>query len=459
MLGCRRPAMLAGIGILVSGLFGILDVDKTGSTPSTMADRSRQPASESAQIQNVPGAWNPKAIELSRGSAVVQSAYRFLIRQAKTIKDPKLREETLDAITNTGTCIRHRVRLREAEQTRILQSLVNARLVDVKDDVTFPGGLRAGIFPPVLDEGSQCPQLPQTFFSAPGSYFRGHHSHPGGLVVHAANNEMASLNWANQYRRLYGYASGGLPKMDPEPRSGLFRKGHPDIFIDQDIILAAPIWHDWAKSIVFQWKSDGSEFLEMSFGGNGVTDNNGASGDSKTGAHHILGIAESMTRGLSPVFVVTQASAHSAPSNGNEFKVVNWLRAAAIIAQIDPVQRGYLTMDRDGQLRLPPFRKLGDVNLLKGDDSQSNLLVEYTIHNLSDADFNFSTPAVVLVEIILQQLAPDFGVRLEDKNYNTHFRNPILTYCTAERLLILYSEKGLKGVKIELQHLLQKKII
>lgn len=452
--------MFAGIGILVSSLFASLHVDKTSSTPSTMADRSRQPAFELAQIQNVLGAGNPKAIELSRGSAVIQSAYKFLIRQAQAIKDSKLREETLDAITNTSTCIRHRVRLREADQTRILQSLVNARLVDVKDDVTFPGGLRAGIFPPVLDEGSQCPHLPQTFFSSPGSYFGGHHSYPGGLVVHEANNEMASVNWANQYRRLYGYAPGGLPRMDPEPRSGRFRKGHPGIFIDQDIILAAPIWHDWAKSIVFQWKSDGSEFLEMSFGGNGATDNNGASGDSKTGAHHILGIAESMTRGLSPVFVVTQASAHSAPSNGNEFKVVNWLRAAAIIAQIDPVQRGYLTMSRDGQLRLPPFRKLGDVNLLDAGDSQSNLLVEYTIHNLSDADSSFSTPAVASVEIILQQLAPDFGVRSEDKTtYNIHFRNPILTFFTAERLLILYSERGIKGVKIELQRLRQRKII
>jgi hypothetical protein len=450
--------MLACIGILIAGF---LDnpADTSGKLASG-AGLSWQTGSESTKTQTASGAGNQKAIELSRRSPIIQSAYRFLIKQVEMVKDLKLRKETLDAITNRSTCIQHRVGLTEANENRILQRLVNAGLVDSKNDVTFPGGLRSGVFPPVINQGSRCPRLPQTFFSAPGSDFGGHHSYPGGLVVHEANNEVASRNLANQYRRLYGYRSAGLPKMGPELSSELSRNGSADIFIDQDIILAAPIWHDWAKSIVFQWNGDGSEFLELSFGGNGITDNNGASGNSMTGAHHILGIAEAMARDLSPVFVVTQASAHSAPSNGNEFKVVNWLRAAAIIAQIDPVQKGYLTIDINGHLRLPPVRRLGDANLLEANPSVSNLLVEYTIHNLSDADFNYSSPAVSLVEIILQQLAPDFGVNAEDKtNYNTHFRNPILTYLTAERLLILYSEKGLRGVNIELQRLRQRKII
>jgi hypothetical protein len=139
---------------------------------------------------------------------------------------------------------------------------------------------------------------------------------------------------------------------------------------------------------------------------------------------------------------------------------VNWLRAAAIIAQIDPVQKGYLAKDTNGHLRLPPVRNLGDANLLEPNPSETNLLVEYTIHNLSDADFNYSSPAVSLVETILQQLAPEFGINAEDRpNYNVNFRNPILAYFTAERLLILYSEKGLRGVNTELQRLRRRKII
>jgi len=91
--------------------------------------------------------------------------------------------------------------------------------------------------------------------------------------------------------------------------------------------VGAPLWHDWAKSIVFQWNSDGTEFIELNFGGTGTNDNFGAPGDSRTGAHHIITIAEEMSRGLSPVFVITMACAHSAPTSDNEYKVVNWLRA------------------------------------------------------------------------------------------------------------------------------------
>src|SRR5262249_51252334 len=144
------------------------------------------------------------------------------------------------------------------------------------------------------------------------------------------------------------------------------------VFISQDIILGAPIWHDWAKSIVFQWNADGSEFKEFNFGGSGVNDNNGAPGDSRTGGHHIMSVAESMKRRLSPAFVITQASAHSAPTSGNEFKVVNWLRAAAIMAQIDPVAKGYLVADGIGHFRLPPLRQLGSINLLNASPSQTN---------------------------------------------------------------------------------------
>jgi len=42
----------------------------------------------------------------------------------------------------------------------------------------------------------------------------------------------------------------------------------------------------------FQWNAVGSEFTELNFGGTGTNDNNGAPGDSRTGGHHIMGVAE-----------------------------------------------------------------------------------------------------------------------------------------------------------------------
>jgi hypothetical protein len=85
---------------------------------------------------------------------------------------------------------------------------------------------------------SDCPRTPQSFASAPGGAFHSHHSHPGGLAVHEAFNDRSSVSLAQNYRASYPAAGGE----DGDDESASF-------FIDQEVILAAPIWHDWAKSI------------------------------------------------------------------------------------------------------------------------------------------------------------------------------------------------------------------
>jgi len=408
----------------------------------------------SAQI----GAGNGNAIALAQKSPAVQTAYNYLIGQAQLIQDTNLRSQTLDAITNPATCVTHRANLSPAQQQAILNQLLAAGLVDPNDQNIFPGGLIAGVYPAIVNDGSACPQLPQTFFSAPGSVSgSGHHSYPGGLMIHEANNETSDNYLANQYRAMYGQVKGGFVALDPKVL-GKKPAEKSDVFIDQDIIVGAPIWHDWGKSIVFQWNSDGSEFPELNFGGNGTTDNYGQPGNSKTGGHHIISIAEGMARGFSPAFVITQASAHSNPTSGNEYKVVNWVHAAAIMAQIDPVVAGYLIVDAKGNLRLPPLRKLGDIDF--ADQGQTNVLAEYTLHNLSDADFTYSGPAVVEVNIILQTLAPRYGYNPSNTSvYNNGYRNPVLSFSTAEHLLMLYSSQGLAGVQAELDKLKKDHII
>lgn len=413
-----------------------------------------------AADQTVPGAGNQAAITLSRHSPLVQTATTSLLRNALQISDSTLRSATVDAISNPQTCVTHRANLSAPDRTTILNQLQSAGLVDLADDSTFPGGLLAGVFPPLVNDGTACPQLPQRFFSAPGSVFGGHHSYPGGLAIHEAFNEISDRHLATGYRSVYGtVGENGLPVVG-DSSEGEDNEGSPAFFINRDVIIAAPLWHDWAKTIVFQWNSDGSEFQELNFGGNGVNDNFGASGNSKTGGHHILGLAEAMRRGLSPELVITQASAHSAPTLGNEYKVVNWLRAAAILARIDPVAQGYLAKDAQGNFRLPPLRQLGSLDLTAATPTQTNLLVEYTLHNLSDADFTYTGPAVTTVQLLLQSLASAFGYNSQDTaRYNTQFRNPVLSYLSAERLLILYSNGGLDRLKTELTKLRKRGII
>lgn len=401
--------------------------------------------------QTVPGAGNAAAEALANKSPIVRSARWFLSSRAASLHDAKLRDATIDAIDNPNTCIHHRAGVNDVKKNTIIAKLRAAGLVDPADDAAFPGGLKAGIFPPVLGDGSACPKLPQSFFSAPGSVFGGHHSFPGGLAVHESFNDVSDSNLGAGYRKVYGHTNAeGLPEISLLPSFG----GDPSFFIDEDILVGAPLWHDWAKPIVFQWNADGTEFAELNFGGNGVTDNAGAAGNSKTGAHHILGIAEAMKRGLSPEFIITQASAHSNPTSGNEYKVVNWLIAAAIIADVDPVQRGYIRHDASGAPRLPVVRALGSIDLNAAAGSPPNLLIEYTTHNLSDADFTFTGPAVAEAQALLAAVAAKFGYDPSDTaRYNTKFRNPALSYLTGERLTVIYANGGLRAIEAEITKL------
>ncbi len=415
-----------------------------------------------AQDQTVPGAGNATAIALSNKSPMVQSAKEFLLKNIKRIDDASVRAITLDAIANPTTCVAHRAGLKESDKNAILQNLITAGLVDVRDNSNFPGGLKAGVFPPLLDDGESCPKLPQTFFSAPGSFFGGHHSYPGGLPVHESFSDVSNLNLAKGYRKVYGHTGPqGLPVIGSDDNNANESEEMATTFLlSHDVTIAAPIWHDWAKSMVFQWNSDGSEFQELSFGGNGQTDNHGAPGNSKTGAHHIISAAEAMKRGLPADLVIAQVSAHSHTIPDNEFKVVNWLHTAAIIAQIDPVAQGYLSRDAQGRLRLPPLRHLGEVNLNAALPSQTNLLAEYPLHALSDADSTLTEPAVTIDQVILRTLAPEFGFDASQAAaYNNGFRNPVFSFLTAERLLIIYGNSGLDGVRTEITNLRKRGII
>jgi len=418
-----------------------------------------------AADQTVVGAGNTLAEQIAAKSALVQSAKQTLVNNVNAIHNANVRNTTLDAITNTATCIAHRIGVDDAKKNTIVQNLVNAGLINPADAASITGGMKAGVFPPVLKEGTTCPQLPLAFNAAPGSAFGGHHSYPGGLPIHEANNDQSFINFSNLYRGSYGGTNNnGLAMftvINGQYQQGGDRNenGGPGVLLSQDVVLAAPAWHDWAKPMVFQWAADGTEFTELNFGGNGTTDAWGGPGDSRTGGHHMISIAEAMKRGMPPELVITQASAHSAPTSGNEYKVVNWLRAAAIIAQIDPVATGYLTLDSQNQLRLPVVRQLASgVNL--NANGQTNLLAEYALHNLSDSDFNLSGPAVSEVQVLLAAIAHSFGFSPADTTtYNTKYRNPVLSNLGAERLLMIYGNSGLPGVTSEVQKLRQKGII
>src|SRR5216684_7220464 len=91
-----------------------------------------------AQDQSVPGAGNATAIALSSKSPMVRSAKEFLLERIKKIDNATIRAITLDAIANPTTCVTHRTGMKESEKEAILQELIAAGLVDIRDDATFP---------------------------------------------------------------------------------------------------------------------------------------------------------------------------------------------------------------------------------------------------------------------------------------------------------------------------------
>jgi hypothetical protein len=409
-------------------------------------------AAASTVDQTVPGAGNAEAARLAASSALVTSAQRLLAGQIAKIRDHDIAANVRALVTEKDVCIKHRAGETAARKEQIIRALTAAGLL-ANDAATFPGGAVAGVFPPVLEAGSPCPHLPQPFSAAPGSAFGGHHSYPGGLAVHEAFNDLLDVSLAAGYRRIYGHSgAGGLPVVGDGAKV--------DVDIDDDVILAAPLLHDWAKALVFQWNADGTEFTEFGFGGNGSTDNNGAPGDSRTGAHHIISLAESMARGLPPKLVIAQAAAHSTPNEGGEFRVVNWLRAAAILAGVDPVAKNYLREDAAHHLRLPALGRLGDVDLNAAVPSMPNAPVEYQLHFLSDADHSQTIAALAVAELLLAKLAPGFGFDpAEAVRYNTKYRNPALSHASAERLYMLYTSGGLDAVRAQLAKLRAKGLI
>jgi len=360
-----------------------------------------------AADQSQPGAGNTDAFRAASQSRPAQAAVRYVLDSAQSLHDPKLRKETLDSL-NQSTCVHHRANLGAQEKQAILDKLVSAGFVSSSDATSWGPGALNGVFPPVLSDGGSCPRLPQPFIASPGSGFHGHHSYPGGLAVHTAFNTRSARSFADNYAENYQDSEG----------------------LDRDLIVGAPIWHDWAKPLVFQWNADGTEFAQITI--------------AKTGSHHILSLAEAIARGLSVAHVATQASAHTTPSEGTESTVVGYIQAAAIIARVNPVSAGYLVTDSSGALRLPVVKHLGNIDLIAA--GQFNMLAEYVVDNLSDSDWIYTEPAVSISEVVLSTLASRFQHATTDADYNTAYRNVVLSQLTAERIQFVFQRDGLEAV-------------
>jgi len=207
----------------------------------------------------------------------------------------------------------------------------------------------------------------QPFWTTAGSAQDSHHAYPGGLVIHELFNARAAVALAADYNTLY---FGGAKT------------------ISQDVVVAAALYHDIMKTVVFAWNDDGTLRKEPEI--------------AATGAHHVLSGAEAIVRGESAAFVTVLLSAHAAPSLGDEAKVAAWAAASALVAGVDAIEYGLLRRTAAGYALagLAP--------------------IEAFVSNLSDHDYVLSVHAMheiaPRIDAILAASRIDAGERLWRRN-------------------------------------------
>jgi hypothetical protein len=326
-------------------------------------------------------------LEMAEKSAIVVGANHFLLKSADGIKDRGLRTTVGQILRQPAPTVLTRMRS-DDEKEAIRQQLLAEGLL--KTDVTVDR-----LFPPSTNPNEQ----PQPFLSAPGSGYTSHHAYPGGLNVHVALNVRSSLGLFSGYHDTFGIA------------------------LDRDVVLAAQLLHDLHKPWVFQWQTDASSLPEYTIAG--------------TGGHHILGIAESLFRGLPPDVVVAQASAHDHPGTPeDEAKVVGYLRAGAIIAGINPIRAGVLAHD-GATVSLP--RK-----------------IEGFVTHLGDHDWILAVPAAHWsIDLLGEIAAEDYKMATDDlksAKFNG-FRNYIFSQLTMIGFHQMHAMAGRDAVRAAVHNL------
>jgi hypothetical protein len=323
---------------------------------------------------------NARAVEIARSSPRVRNVYARVEGLAHSIGDASLRESVLALLRDPKPT--YGLRTPSPEGRRELCDRLAA------EGFIAAGAPLAGIFPHGTEP--QARTAPQPFWSVPGSADGSHHAYPGGLAVHEYFNATMATQFAQTYDRVY---------FNDTKR------------VDRDTLVAAALWHDITKAVVFQWNDDGTLTEETPIG--------------ETGGHHVLGGAEAIVRGRTPRFVTTLLSAHAAPSLGDEAKVVAWCRAAALIAGVDPVDYGLV-------------RRSGNEFSL----AAAPVPIEAFINHLSDHDYVLSVHAYRVVEAQLLSFA---GNRTDF----AWFKNEVLARTSAIALYDTLARSGPRAFAAE----------
>lgn len=254
--------------------------------------------------------------DMSRASRLVMGTYNELLQTAASLEDPAYRELMTECITSPKVSFLEMYKS-DDDRRKMFDEMVKLGFFNADDDPDY-----------VWPRGHMGPQ---TYLTAPSSHNDFYNAHPGGLAVTVAYNIRMADAYTQNYRQMFG-----LP-------------------INRDLPVASLLVHEYPKVWLYQWQNDGSWLEEPR-----------TVYDDTWHAHCIYVTAELMYRRYDSRIVMAMAAAHQmsmldASMDGRDV-VANWIgldrvahfiKAAAVMAQVDPVDYGLLER-KNGELVMAP---------------------------------------------------------------------------------------------------------
>ena len=254
--------------------------------------------------------------EMANASRVVTSAYNELLSVAASLEDSEYRRLMTECVARPKITFLE-MYPSDQDRRRLFDEMVKLGFFNKGDspDHVWPRGH--------MD--------PQTYLTAASSHNHFYNAHPGGLAVTVAYNIRMSEAYTANYRQMMG------------------------VPINRDLPSAALCVHEYPKVWLYQWLEDGSWLEEPR-----------TVYDDTWHAHCIYVTAELMHRRFDARIVMAMAAAHQlsaldARMEGHDVicnwigldRVAHFIKAAAVMAQVDPVEYGLLSK-KSGKVVLEP---------------------------------------------------------------------------------------------------------
>ena len=268
--------------------------------------------------------------DMARSSLMVMGVYNELLRTAASLEDEGYRRLMTECITRPQVTFLE-MYPSEGDRRRLFNEMVKLGFFNPADDPDY-----------VWPSGHMSPQ---SYLTAPSSHNDFYNAHPGGLAVTVAFNIRMADAYTQNYRQVYG------------------------VPINRDVSVAGLLVHEYPKVWLYQWQKNGSWLEEPR-----------TVYDDTWHAHCIYVTAELMHRRFDSRIVMAMAAAHQLSALGASMDgrkvVTNWvgldrvthfIKAAGILANVDPVDYGLLERKGSDVVLAPQpaeqwVTHLGDMN-------------------------------------------------------------------------------------------------